>query len=226
MKDPDADSRGGAGDPGTDRQGTPDPRFEIPITIVLAIAGLASAWASFQGGIWDKQEAENYALSNAYLTESSQLLIRSGQEASVSAALFLQWLDATVNRQHLRASMVANLMPPWFADEFGRWRSTLPQDLTALKPNAPLPLFRGPSLEAAKAARAKSDAARLAAESAGRTGDTYDAANVVLATALFLAGISAVLRRPRGRLIVVSLAGMLTAGSVASLVLIALRLAD
>ena len=201
-----------------------DRRLDVLIATVLAIAGLASAWASFQGGIWDKQEAESYALSNSYLTESSQLLIRSGQEAAVSAGLFLQWLDAKTDRQDVRASVIANLMPWWFSEEFERWQVALPKNLEALKPNAPLPVFKGPSLSAAQTARAQSDAARREAETASRIGDRYDVANVVLATALFLAGISSVLRRPDGQMLVVVLAGVLTAGSVVALMFTEIKL--
>lgn len=199
-------------------------RLEIPIAIVLAAAGLASAWASFQGGSWDKQETGSMAISNSYLTESSQLLIRGGQEQAVGAALFLQWLDAMSDRQQQRAEVIANHMPPWFAGEFARWRAALPADLSTLEPNAPLPVFTGPSLAAAQVAREKSDTARREADAAGRTGDRYDTANVILATALFLAGISSVLHRPNGRRLVVLLAGLLTAGAVISMMLTDVRL--
>ena len=193
--------------------------LEILIAIVLAVAGLASAWASFRGGIWDKRGAESYAVANSQLTESSQMLIRSGQEQAVCAALFLQWLDAQADRQALRADVIANHMPPWCSDAFASWRRELPDDLSTLTPNSPLPVFAGPSLAVAKAARAKSDAAQRAAESAGRTGDSYDVANVILATALFLAGISSILHGPNGRRLIVLLAGLLTVGALILMVL-------
>jgi len=201
------------------REVATDRRLEILIAIVLAFAGLASAWASFQGGIWDKREAESYALANSHLTESSQFLIRSGQEQAVGAAMFLQWLDAKSDRQTLRAGVIENHMPPWFAEDFEAWRAGLPADLSTLKPSSPLPVFKGPSLAEAQSARSKSDAARRDAEAAGQTGDSYDVANVILATALFLAGISSILHRPNGRRLVVLLAGLLTIGAIISIVM-------
>jgi hypothetical protein len=204
-----------AADQATDR------RLEILIALVLAAAGLASAWATFQGGAWDKRAADSYALSNSYLTESSQLLIRSGQEQAVAAALFLQFLDAKADGQTLRAEVIANHMPPWFADEFVRWRRELPPDFDKVRPNAALPAFKGPSLAAAQATRAKSDAAQRAAAEAGKIGDSYGIANVILATALFLAGISSVLHRQPGRRLVVALAGVLTAAAIVMMVVTA-----
>ncbi len=192
-------------------------RFELTTALVLAVAGLASAWASFQGGLWDKLESEQYALANSHLTESSQLLIRSGQEQAVGAALFLQWLDAMSDKQEKRAKVIEYHMPPWFADEFANWRKQLPADLETVEPNAPLPRFTGPSLEKAVSERAASDSARAEAQQAGNNGDTYDIANVVLAVSLFLAGITSVLRSRRGKQIVMGLAGQLTITAVVAM---------
>lgn len=196
-----------------------DRRFEFATALVLAVAGLASAWASFQGGLWDKRESEQYASANAYLTESSQLMIRSGQEQAVSAALFLQWLDAVSDRQDKRAKVIESHMPAWFAGEFAAWRARLPAELESVAPNAQLPRFHGPSLEKAVAARKASDTARDAAHRAGDNGDTFDIANVVLAVALFLAGITSVLHSRRGKQMVMALAGALTLAAVAAMLL-------
>jgi hypothetical protein len=187
---------------------------EISIALVLAIAGLASAWATFQGGIWDKRASESYALSNSFLTESSQHLIRSGQEQAVAAALLLQYIDARSDNQTPRAEFIASHMPPWFAEDFDRWRRDLPENFKKIAPSVQLPDFKGPSLAAAQATRAKSDAAQRAATEAGKIGDSYGIANVVLATALFLAGISSVLLRKAGRRLVLALAGALTVAAI------------
>lgn len=194
-------------------------RLELLTALVLASAGLASAWASFQGGLWDKREAEYYARTNSALTESSQLFLRSGQEQGTSAALFLQWLDASANGQTLRADVIANHMPPWFAGEFARWRKALPTDLSTLRPNSPLPAFEGPSLARSQQMQARAEAARVEAERAGRTGDGYDVSNVILATALFLAGIASILHRPTARRLVVLLGGVLALGAIVAMVM-------
>lgn len=213
----------GAVDPGRaageDGAGRGERRFELITALVLAAAGLASAWASFQGGLWDKFESEQYALANSHLTESSQLLIRSGQEQAVGAALFLQWLDAKSDRQEKRARIIENHMPAWFAPEFAAWRSNLPADLEGVEPNAPLPRFHGPSLEKAVAERQASNTARALAERAGDNGDTYDVANVILAVALFLAGITSVLHSQRGRSIVMGMAGALALAAMVAMLL-------
>jgi hypothetical protein len=218
MKGP-ASSADGMGTAIEDKAEAAGRRFEFTTAVVLAAAGLASAWASFQGGLWDKLESEQFASANAHLTESSQLMIRSGQEQAVSAALFLQWLDATSDRQDKRAKIIESHMPVWFAGEFAAWRERLPKDLESVAPNAQLPRFYGPSLGKAVAARKASDTARAEARRAGDNGDTYDIANVVLAVALFLAGITSVLHSRRGKQLVMGLAGALTLAAVVAMLM-------
>lgn len=53
-----------------DKAGAGERGFEFLTALVLAPAGPASAWASFQGGLWDKRESGQQAGANAHLTES------------------------------------------------------------------------------------------------------------------------------------------------------------
>lgn len=189
-------------------------RLEVWTAIVLAVAGLASAWASFQGGIWDKAEAEGYAEASTLTTESSRLFTRAGQEESVFAALFLQYMDATADGQTQRAEFVKNHMPPPFRGEFDAWHAKQPADIFDVPPNSQLPDFSGPSRKLADEKRLEALQRQADARRAGRVGDRYDIANVVLATALFLAGIGTVLHRPRGQRLILSLAGLLTVAAI------------
>lgn len=188
----------------------PRRRFEIATAITLAMAGLLSAWATYQAGLWDKQEAQARASSNAHLTESSQLMLRSGQEEAMNTAMFLQWLNALADGQQLRADVLRHHFPPAFAPEFDRWLATRPGEIRSLAPQSGLPDFTGPSLAKAKLARARSDNASAKADISGEAGDSYDVTNVVLATALFLAGIGTVLPGRRAQQLPVALAALLT----------------
>jgi hypothetical protein len=193
--------------------------LETATAITLAAAGLLSAWATFQGGLWDKREQEAQALANSRLTESSRLFVVAGQEQGVASALFLQWMDAASHAQALRADVIAANLPPHFAPRFRAWRAALPSDLARLPSNTELPDFTGPSLATARAKQAAADHARRAAERAGLVGDTYDAANVVLATALFLTGIATILRATRARFLVVALGGLLAVAALGTMLL-------
>lgn len=194
-------------------------RLEVWTAIVLAIAGLASAWASFQGGIWAKEETENFAAANALTTESARLFTRAGQEESVFAALFLQYLDAVADGQDKRAAFVRNHMPPHFSRAFEAWRATRPANVFDAPPHSKLPDFSGPSRKLAEEKRVEAVRVQGEAHRAGHVGDRYEIANVILATALFLAGIGTILEQPRAHRLVLVLAGLLTAAAIAQMLL-------
>jgi hypothetical protein len=188
----------------------PQRSFHVVTAITLAAAGLLSAWATYQAGLWDKRENAARAISNAQLTEASDLMLRAGQEEAMNTIMFLQWMDALAEGQQLRADVVQSHFPPSFAAGFARWRAAQPRDIRQAAPDSVLPDFTGPSRSLAQAARARSRQAIGEAEASRRVGDSYDIANVVLATSLFLAGIGTALPARKARQLPLTLAACLT----------------
>lgn len=197
----------------------PRRRFEVATAITLAMAGLLSAWATYQSGLWDKHEAEARAAANARLTEASELMLRAGQEQAMNTAMFLQWVDALADGQPLRADVLEAHFPPTFVTAFTRWRVAQPHDLRKANPEGVLPDFNGPSLSAALAARVESRRFVANAHARGRIRDTYDIANVVLATSLFLAGIATALPVHAARRLPLALAVCLTMATAVVMIL-------
>jgi hypothetical protein len=199
--------------PGADDEATADHshrNFHVVTAITLAAAGLLSAWATYQAGLWDKKENAARAMSNAQLTEASELMLRAGQEEAMNTIMFLQWIDALAEGQQLRADVLAAHFPRTFAAAFARWRAAQPRDIRQAPPESVLPDFTGPSRSLAQAARARSRQAISKAEASSRVGDSYDIANVVLATSLFLAGIGTALPARQARELPLILAACLT----------------
>lgn len=212
MSDPVADS--------SQAQQAPSDRRDRWTTLLLAAAGLLSAWAAFQGGIWSGIETEHYHRANAALTRSSQLDLSASQREADNAALFVAWLGAVAERQQRRADYLADQFDPPFREAFRRWRATLPQDLLTYEGDGGRPAFAGLLDGPAQAARRESQAEMRAAANSGNTADRYDRWSVLLATALFLAGIASVNRHPRGQLILLGLATALTAISALAMLLL------
>jgi hypothetical protein len=201
--------------PGADDGVTPDHphrSFHVVTAITLAAAGLLSAWATYQAGLWDKRENAARAMSNAQLAEASELMLRAGQEEAMNTIMFLQWMDALAEGQPLRADVLEAHFPRTFAAAFAHWRAAQPRDIRRAAPDSVLPDFTGPSRGLAQAARARSRKAIGEAEASRRVGDSYDIANVVLATALFLAGIGTALPARQARQLPLILAACLTLG--------------
>lgn len=186
--------------------------FDVATAVTLAVAGLLSAWATFQSGLWDKRELGARSRANALLAEASDLTLRAGQEEGTNTAMFLQWIDARADGQGLRAEVLEAHFPSDFKAAFTAWRATQPSDISKAAPGAVLPDFTGPSRAQAEAARALSRGATAEAKISGRVADSYRTANIVLATSLFLAGIATALR---ARLLPLILAACLTLATAA-----------
>jgi hypothetical protein len=199
--------------PGADDEAAPDHThrsFHVVTAITLAAAGLLSAWATFQAGLWDKREHAARAMSNARLAEASELMLRAGQEEAMNTIMFLQWMDALAEGQPLRADVVQAHFSRGFAAAFGRWRVAQPREIRRAAPDGELPDFTGPSRGLAQVARARSRQAIGEAEASSQVSDSYDIANVVLATSLFLAGIGTALPARQARQLPLILASCLT----------------
>jgi hypothetical protein len=207
----------------SDQSSSPAPgrdRLALATAIVLATAGLLSAWSGYQGAMWSGLEAEHFHASNALATESSELAIVARQREERNAAIFQFWLETQVVNQPVRAAFLERQFDPRFAAEFQRWRATLPADLREASPDTPRPRFEGLLAGPAKAAEAQSRAAAERARTSGDIADRYDRWTVFLATALFLAGIASVVGIRVGQVALVSLGGVLTGAALVALLLL------
>jgi hypothetical protein len=193
--------------------------FQIATAITLATAGLLSAWATYQSGLWDKRELEARATANARLTEASELVLRAGQEEAINSAMFLEWIDALAAGQNLRADVLERHFPATFSAAFARWRASQPANMATASAETRLPDFTGPSRTIAHKARALSRQAIAEAEASSKVGGRYDVANVVLATSLFLAGIGTALPSETARWLPLLLAACLTAAAGIAMIL-------
>ena len=77
-------------------------RIEITTAVLLSLAGLTSAWASYQAALWGGIQASHYARASAKVTEASRLSIVDGQAVGTDTAMFLGWLNAAADGDEKR----------------------------------------------------------------------------------------------------------------------------
>ncbi len=195
-------------------------RADLLTALILTVAGLLSAWASFQGGMWGGLEAEHFHRANAALTESSRHAIAAGQQEAENAALFIAWLGAVAEGKEVRARYLEKQFDPSFADAFRRWRRTLPDKPGTTAGAIGRPDFAGLMSGPSQAARAQAKVETAEANRTGNIADRYDRWTVVLATALFLAGMAAVVRARTAQRLLIGLSATLTLCSLVALVLL------
>jgi len=200
----------------TDRQ-QPD-IADIAAGVILAVAGLLSAWATFQASLWGGNQAAAFAEANRLQTEASRLEIVAAQRQATALAVAHAWLNATVDGKSARARFYERQLDPDQRRLLAAWRAQLPPDIAAARddpdqPPIPMPTLLQEGREAAIQKRTEAEAAFQDGEVANDIGDRFVFVTVILSLALFLAGTGQLLRVRLARNAVIGLAGLILFGT-------------
>jgi hypothetical protein len=166
-------------------------RIELLSTVLLAVAAVATAWSTYQSTRWRGEQAVDTSKATAARIQSSQAATRAGQLTQIDIATFVQWTNAHVAGDRELAAFYRRRFRPEFQPAFDAWLATRP----FTNPSAPLTPFAMPQYKVSEAVRSAQLNAQAgehanAAETANQRADKYVLAVVLLAAALFFAGIS------------------------------------
>ena len=190
-------------------------RLEIAVTVLLAAAAVATAWASYQSARWRSEQAVAGGKSIAARVESTRAADVANRQGQIDVGLFTQWVDAYLRDEDELSAFYLKRFRPEFRPAFDAWVATRPR----INPNAPLSPFAMPEYKLAATTEADRLEARAAAFSldVGRfiqRADNYALAVVLFAIALFFAGISTRLHSIAPRMVVLGLGYALFLGGV------------
>jgi hypothetical protein len=196
-------------------EGRFDRHFELGATVLLAIAAVATAWASYQSARWHGEQARAQSASIAARVESTRAANVANRQGQIDVALFSQWVDAYARNETELADFYRKRFRPEFKPAFGAWVATMPRK----NPSAPLSPFAMPQYKLAATAAADRLEVKAAASSQRAGGfiqraDDYSLAVVLFASSLFFAGISTRLHSSTPRMVVLGLGYALFLGSV------------
>ena len=199
-------------DPGETRF---DRHFELAATVLLAVAAVATAWASYQSARWHGEQARAQSRSIAARVESTRAANVANRQGQIDVALFTQWVDAYARDETELTDFYRKRFRTEFEPAFDAWVATKPRT----NPTAPLSPFAMSQYKLA--ATAQSDRLELKATAASKQvgtfiqrADDYALTVVLFASALFFAGISTRLRSPTPRMIILGLGYALFLGSL------------
>jgi hypothetical protein len=183
-----------------------DPRFEFGVTVLLALAAVASAWAVYQGATWRGEQARAGSKSIAARVESTRAANVVNRQTQIDVALFTQWVDAYARHETELAAFYRKRFRPEFRSAFDAWVATKPRT----NPGAPLSPFAMPEYKLAASAtsdRLEATAATLSQRAGDyiQRADTYALASVLFAASLFFAGISTRLHARGPRIVILGL---------------------
>ncbi len=181
-------------------------RLELLVTILLAIATVATAWSSYQSARWSGLQAINFSKANANRVESTRQSDIAGQLREVDVATFIAWIDAYAGGDKQLDAFYFKRFRPEFKPAVNAWIATKPRT----NPRAPLSPFAMPQYKLAAEAKAAklvvtAEAATEEAKNDNQRSDNYVLAVVLFASSLFFAGISTKLEGFRFQATIVAL---------------------
>ena len=193
--------------------------LSIVEALLLSIVALMAAWSGYAAAKWSTESRVGLAQASADRTKANRADLASVDLRNFDASTFNAWFSAYVAQNQQAMVLAERRFRPGFRVAFEAWRATKPES----NPNAPpgptyMPQYRQPGLAKGKALDAGADQAFAEGESAGETSDRYVRHTVVLASILFLIGISTRLPLRGGRYALVGLGFVLLIISVVELV--------
>lgn len=189
-------------------------RVELAVTVLLALAGVATAWSSYQSARWHGKQAKAQSASTATRLDSTRQANLANGQTQIDVALFTQWIDAYARNESELADFYRKRFRTEFVPAFDAWVATKPRT----NPDAPLSPFAMPQYKLAATVEADRLEARSGAyaEAVGRyiqRADNYSLAVVLFAAALFFAGITTRLHGHGARVAILALGFTLFLGT-------------
>jgi hypothetical protein len=185
--------------PGSAADGAPSGRWdraiEIVLAIVLSVAGLLTSWTSYQSALWRSGQQIAFAKASALRVTAASERTRADAVRAVDVGLFSAWLAAESAGDRKLADFYRARFPDAFSRAFESWMALEP----LRNPSAPaapfaMEAYRLPEEEQASALQAQADAVADLGGADNEISDSYTRVAVVLATAMFMAGICQVFR--------------------------------
>jgi hypothetical protein len=196
-----------------------DHRLDVAATLLLAVAAICTAWATYQSSVWRGNQAKAQSASIAARVESTRQADVANRQAQVDVALFIQWVDAFALGEDELTTFYRERFRDEFVPAFDAWVATKPRE----NPDAPKSPFAMPeyTLEAnvqADELEAQATEKSLEVLRNIERADSYMLAVVLFAIALFFAALSTKLKSRDMRITLLVLGYLLFIGTAIWLV--------
>jgi hypothetical protein len=165
--------------------------LSISEAVMLSLVAVLAAWSGYSAAKWGTEASVGLATASAMRTEANRALVTANQIRISDSVSFNAVVTTLVADDPAAFRLATRRLRPGYRAAFTAWLATHPLK----NPHAPpgpsyLPQYRIPQEAQGRALDAKADAFFKHGEAAGATGDRYVRLTVLLATVLFLVGIS------------------------------------
>ena len=168
-----------------------DRLISIIEAVLLSVVALLAAWSGYAAAKWSTQSRVELATASTLRIEASRADADTSELRNFDSTTFESWFAASLAGNQAAMRLAEHEFRPEFRVAFDAWRATKPETNPAA-PRGPtyMPQYTRPGLAEARAFDNRAKAAFLGGEKDGATADKYVRLTVVLASILFLVGIS------------------------------------
>jgi hypothetical protein len=168
-----------------------DRLIAISEAVLLSVVALLAAWSGYAAAKWSTESRVELATASSHRIEASRADADAFELRNFDSSTFESWFSAYVARNKAAMRLAEHRFRPQFKVAFDAWRATKPET-NSEAPRGPtyMPQYKRPGEAEARALDDRAKAAFLDGEKDGSTADKYIRLTVVLASILFLVGIS------------------------------------
>ena len=179
--------------------------------ILLGVATIGTAWSGYQASRWNQDQGDISRQGSDLRIEANRQFGLATQAIVYDSNLLAQYAKAVVDGDTgLQEFYRATLFRPAFLPLLDQWEQTIKEGKTPTRLLED-PEYLNSQLGPYQATQAKSEAKDVEAKEAGKNGDDYVLLTVLLAAALFFAGVTTSFKLQMARLVLLTLAALLIA---------------
>ena len=176
--------------------------------IILAVAAVATAWASFQASQWSGTQSDNQSASAMARADAGRAASDATAAEIVDSQMWLSWLNATANKQADRAKFYRNRFSPTLARAQDAWIAsapTLPSGAKGIPQGTPMSLaiYVVPAQAKADALATSAEHDLATADEAASNSTKYVLLAVLFALVLFFASVATKFSAPRVQVVLI-----------------------
>lgn len=186
--------------------------------IILAIAAVATTWASFQASQWSNAQSDAQSASAIQRSDANRAASEASSQSAVDSQMWISWVDAVAAKQRDRAEFLRDRFSPALDRVQKEWLVGVTVDAEGNPSRIPdgtpfgLPSYVVPAQLLADDYSNKAEASLAEADEASNTSTKYVMLAVLFALVLFFASVATKFTAPKIQvaLILTSLVLLLT----------------
>ena len=171
--------------------------------IILAIAAVATTWASFQASQWSNAQSDAQSASAIERSDANRAASEATSQSVVDSQMWIAWVEAVASKQKERAGFLRDRFSPALDKAQKEWLGTVPVDgegnPSRVPDGTPLSLasYVVPAQLQADELSAKAEASLADADDASNTSTRYVMLAVLFALVLFFASVATKFTSPK-----------------------------